>query len=282
MSVGARVRHGEERRKEGRQQGEGSSQPPTPTDSSRLKLGRHFRISALVSCRGYPSRGFFSELDEAGAHFVMRLSRCYKPWVVAVHGDVVEELDEPVPLTALVGERPDELLDLDIEFRQGKHRWPFRIAVVPGRDEIGAWLCTNLPRSEFPADLVGTLYKFRWQIELLFKEWKSYANLRKFDTANPHIAEGLIWASLAVAILKRYLAHATQLETRATISTRKVAMCADLFLGTALAALGLPLRFRRIMRNAVRFLAGNARRADPRRDRHRGRESCGLRLRLVA
>jgi hypothetical protein len=32
----------------------------------------------------------------------------------------------------------------------------------------------------------------------------------KFDTANAHIAEGLIWASLCATVLKRFLAHAAQ------------------------------------------------------------------------
>jgi len=36
----------------------------------------------------------------------------------------------------------------------------------------------------------------RWGIELLFKEWKSYANLHAFDTANAGIVEGLIWAAI--------------------------------------------------------------------------------------
>ena len=75
-------------------------------------------------------------------------------------------------------------------------------------------LCTNLPRTPFSLDLVARLYRFRWQIELCFKEWKSYANLHKFDTANEHIAEGLIWASLCAAVLKRFLAHAAQLVGR--------------------------------------------------------------------
>jgi hypothetical protein len=59
-------------------------------------------------------------------------------------------------------------------------------------------------------DLVARLCRFRWQIELCFKEWKSYGNLHQFDTANAHIAEGLIWASLCAAVLKRFLAHAAQ------------------------------------------------------------------------
>src|SRR5262249_44682075 len=75
-------------------------------------------------------------------------------------------------------------------------------------------------------DLVSRLYRFRWQIELLFKEWKSYANLHKFDTGNEHIAAGLIWASLCAAVLKRFLAHAAQIVGGKPISTPPPAMCA--------------------------------------------------------
>ena len=95
-----------------------------------------------------------------------------------------------------------------MEFVRGHRLVRFRVVVVPGRDDGMTRLCTNLPRTPFSAALVGRLYRFRWQIELCFKEWKSYANLHKFDTANPHIAAGLIWASLCAAILKRFLAHA--------------------------------------------------------------------------
>src|SRR5215468_10493390 len=63
-------------------------------------------------------------------------------------------------------------------------------------------------------------------MELLFKEWKSYANLHAFDTANPALVEGLIWAAIAAAALKRFLAHMTQLLLEVPISTRKVAMSA--------------------------------------------------------
>ena len=36
------------------------------------------------------------------------------------------------------------------------------------------------------------------------KEWKSYANLHAFDTANPAIVEGLMWTAIATAALKRF------------------------------------------------------------------------------
>jgi hypothetical protein len=81
-------------------------------------------------------------------------------------------------------------------------------------------LLTNLPRT-FSADSVGHLYRLRWQIELLFKDWKSYANLHGFQTAHPALVEGLIWASLCAAFLKRSLAHWAQLVSEGRqISTR--------------------------------------------------------------
>lgn len=38
------------------------------------------------------------------------------------------------------------------------------------------------------------------------------ANLHAFDTPNAAIVEGLIWAAIGAAALKRFLAHATDLR----------------------------------------------------------------------
>jgi len=94
-----------------------------------------------------------------------------------------------------IAEHAGRHADLDVEFIRGRRVARFRVVVVPGRDEAMTRLCTNLPRTPFSAPLVARLYRFRWQIELCVKEWTSYANLHKFDTANPHIAAGLIWAT---------------------------------------------------------------------------------------
>ena len=60
----------------------------------------------------------------------------------------------------------------------------------------------------------------------MLKAWKSSANLHAFDTANPAIVEGLMWAAIAAAALKRFLAPRTQLLLEVAMATRKVAMCA--------------------------------------------------------
>jgi hypothetical protein len=99
------------------------------------------------------------------------------------------------------------------------------------------YLATNLPPQRYSVYEVAKAYRLRWQVELLFKEWKSYANLHAFDTQNPAIVEGLIWAAIGAAALKRFLAHTTQVVAGVETSTRKVAMCALHFLHDILRAL---------------------------------------------
>jgi hypothetical protein len=117
-----------------------------------------------------------------------------------------------------------------------------------------------------------------YNIELLFKEWKSYANLHAFDTANPTLVEGVMWAAIAAAALKRFLAPMTQLLLEVPMSTRKVAMCALQVLGDLVEALkrGDIARLYAALEAAITYLACHAQRAHPTRDRQTGRSQLGL------
>jgi hypothetical protein len=169
-------------------------------------------------------------------------------------------------------------MDLDVDFHVGLRVVGVRVVILPGRETAMTRLCTNLPRTPFSLDLLGRLYRFRWQIERCFKEWKSYANLHQFDTANAHIAEGLIWASLCAAVLKRFLAHAAQRVGGTAMSTRRVAMCAHHILDALVAALRRGVGLRGTLRRGLTFLLANARRSNPDRDRRIGRLRAGLGL----
>ena len=100
-------------------------------------------------------------------------------------------------------------------------------------------------------------------MELLLKEWKSYANLHAFDTANAAIVERLIWAAIAAAALKRFLAHMPQLLTQVPMSTRKVAMCAIHVLDDIVEALktGEGVALYAALEAAITYLACHAQRA---------------------
>ena len=110
------------------------------------------------------------------------------------------------------------------------------------------------------------------------KELQSYANLHAFDTTNPAIVEGLIWAAIAAAALKRFLAYMTQLLAEVPMSTRKVAMCAVHVLGGIVQALktGDVAGLYDALEAAITYLACHAQRAHPKRDRQRGRLQLGL------
>ncbi|HEX2686198.1 MAG TPA: hypothetical protein VHN14_06250, partial [Kofleriaceae bacterium] len=143
------------------------------------------------------------------------------------------------------------------------------------KNDAGSWNITNLGAVLFAKRLTdfgglgrkavrvivyeggSRLKTLKEQVEpkgYLFKEWKSYANLHKFDTANEHIAAGLIWASLCAAILKRFLAHAAQRVGGKPISTRRVAMCARHIMDELVAALLASVSIAAAVRDGLAFL----------------------------
>lgn len=255
--------------------------PDKEAERQFLPAASTLKDRLLLADRGYPGVDYFEAVDEKAGAFIVRLTRSHDPWVRAawIDGKRVP-LPKPVCLSTFIAQNANRRMDLDVEYERdrGKRLVGFRVVVLPGHENTMTRLCTNLPRTPFSLDLVSRLYRFRWQVELLFKEWKSYANLHKFDTGNEHIAAGLIWASLCAAVLKRFLAHAAQLVGGKPISTRRVAMCSghviDDLVASLLACVGVATAFR----DGMAFLLANARRANPKRDRKIGRQRAGLRV----
>lgn len=98
--------------------------PDTQHERAYLPQATALAGKLILADRGYPSRAYFQELDEAGASFVMRLSRSFKPYVRGGHGDDgLMVLTEPVALPEFLHGRVSEPLDLDIELRKGKRRF---------------------------------------------------------------------------------------------------------------------------------------------------------------
>jgi hypothetical protein len=251
--------------------------PDSEAERQFLPSPESLRDRLLLADRGYPSVAFFSAVADNGGSYIIRLSRSTDPWVlVAIIDGHRHVLRRPLRLSALILRHQGSRMDLDVEFERHGRVHSFRVLVLPGREQWMTRLATNLGRSAFSAALVGKLYRFRWQIELVFKEWKSYANLHKFNTANRHIAEGLIWASLCAAVLKRFLAHAAQLVGGVAMSTRRVAMCVRHVLDELIASLLTGSGVLEALRRGLTYLLANARRAHPDRDRRTGRLRAGL------
>jgi hypothetical protein len=67
-------------------------------------------------------------------------------------------------------------------------------------------LLTSLPAATFAPTDILTLYRFRWQIELAFKRFKSLAGLDLLPAKKPELARAWIYARLIVAIIAEQIA----------------------------------------------------------------------------
>src|SRR5438445_9354645 len=67
-------------------------------------------------------------------------------------------------------------------------------------------LLTSLPATTFPPAAILALYRFRWQIELAFKRFKSLAGLDTLPAKKPELARAWIYARLIVAIIAEQIA----------------------------------------------------------------------------
>lgn len=69
---------------------------------------------------------------------------------------------------------------------------------------------TNVPEEIWKPELIGTVYRIRWQIELIFKCWKSRINIQYLKGINPERIRCLIYARLILIILINQLYKLTE------------------------------------------------------------------------
>ena len=89
---------------------------------------------------------------------------------------------------------------------------------------------TNADIKKLPLHIVGQIYRLRWQIELIFKELKSFTELRKFLTGSEHIVRGFIWAAFCALLIRRFLLTCAQQFTHIVLSFYKAAISSRTFM----------------------------------------------------
>lgn len=170
--------------------------------------------------------------------------------------------------------RRSHWVDIDVK---GKTAYRLIASWPAGQSEATYW-ATSLPRATYPASAVIRLYHLRWQIELLFKEWKSYSNLHKFNTANAGLMEGLIWVSLLALLVKRRMGFSIQRIMGVDMSSFMVAKNTQGWFYPLMEAIVHDVRseLKRTWFWAIDYLARYAKRAHPARERRTGRLRYGL------
>ena len=150
----------------------------TAPERPHLPSPEALRDDLLLADRGYFDREYLGAVDGAGGYFVMRASASVNPKVQGAYTWEGEALEEWSGQSLKQGGlSKGETVDLDVVWGKGAKALGLRLLARWNPDEgCHTLLVTNLARSRFRAEQVGQLYRLRWQVELLFKEWKSYAN----------------------------------------------------------------------------------------------------------
>jgi len=258
--------------------------PDTANEQAFLPEPASLRDSVLLADRGYIDLHYLRRVQAEEGCFLIRAKAGMNPQVVEAFREDGKRLQSlrNKRLKAIHAKLPKrQRVELGVQWQVDGHLLCLRMIISWNpRTKSFCYFLTNLPPTQYPIEVICRAYKWRWQVELLFKEWKSYANLHAFDTTKVAIVEGLIWTAIAAAALKRFLAHMTQLLAEVPMSTRKVAMCAVHVLGDIVRALqsGNVVGLSAALEKAVTYLACHAQRAHPERDRQTGRSQLGLDL----
>ncbi|PGF17247.1 IS4 family transposase [Natrinema sp. CBA1119] len=177
-------------------------------DSTLFNTGSWLEDRLVLFDRAYFKYRRFALIDENDGYFVSRLKESSNPVVT-------EELREGEQIYDVVDDLHREFIDVEVEVAfdrrsyagtQSRDTKRFRVVGVRKEDADDYHLyITNLPRDEFlPSDL-ATLYRCRWEVELLFRELKTQYELDEFDTTKKHVVEILLYAALLSLLVSREL-----------------------------------------------------------------------------
>ena len=237
----------------------------------------------FLADRGYDAIPYLQAIADSGGAFVVRLRSIQDPTVIRVVRETTSvkrhegrRLSEVLPFLS-----KSKVHDLDLMFSANrKSNFSSRMVLRWNRKKK-EWhrLLTNIARCQSGKQQILATYQIRWQIELLFKQFKSFSCLRKFQTNKAHIALGLIWAAIAAAFLKRFIAHSCQECLYGDdISTHKLAKSGR-FMARILSGASANLEsLTNALENTISFARRSLRRARLKRDRTHGRLALGLLL----
>ena len=256
--------------------------PDTDSEHHYRPEPQSLRGDLWLADRGYLDLAYLRDIERHGGFFIVRSKTGLNPRVMDAYREDGKRLKscQDRDLKAITSKFPkQQRSELEVEWLIDGA--PFRLCLIVSwnpQTKCFDYLLTNLSQDRYTISMICLAYKLRWQVELLFKEWKSHNNLHRFDTEKETIAESLIWSSLAASSMKRFLAHAAEHLLEVVISTRKAAMPSAYALPDLFRALrhGDGPWYRRTFSAMMRYLGRNAKRAHPKRDARTGRSRLGL------
>lgn len=183
----------------------------------RLKIGPWVRDRLLLLDLGYFGYRLFDRIRRNGGFFISRLKTNANPLIVAEnrrwHGKAVKLVGKR--LQDVLGSLERKAIDVMVEVtfmrrtyagKPSRATTTFRLVGVldPETKEYHLYI-TNVPPEKLSAEDVALAYRARWEIELLFKAWKTEFRLDELPSQKPEVVEALIYAAIITMLVSRRL-----------------------------------------------------------------------------
>jgi IS4 transposase len=196
--------------------------PERRSDRRTLQLGPWVRGKLLLIDLGYFDYRLLARIHELGGYFIIRAKKSIDPIIVDClrqhRGRSVpvigQRLHSVIP--SLHRSELDVQVAIDVRRRRygGRRRTTqvfFRAVGVrdDARRDYHVYLTNIAPEQLEPTDIAAT-YALRWEVELLFREIKTYHRLAQLPSSKPHIVEALVKASLLCVAANRVLLRRLQ------------------------------------------------------------------------
>lgn len=164
----------------------------------------------LIADLGYVDHARELRLIERGVHFLRRLKDTENPTLVRVLRGGADGRDaEGMRLQHALeagAVKLEQTVELEAEWTAPSMKpRPVRVIAVQGPDQQFHWYVTSLGAAALSADEVPVAYGLRWEIELVWKAFKSGMGLDKIAAWRPSAVAVLVHAKVIAMCLARLL-----------------------------------------------------------------------------
>ena len=170
-------------------------------DSKEPMVAEWIRGRLVIFDLGYFAYALFARIEDWGGQFLSRLKVSANGRIERVrHGCGRDMIGMPLNDACYSG----NIVDVDVAFKCDPGSRTFRVVGVWNSTTFDYhWYITSLSATDWSAQNLADIYTIRWQIELLFKDWKSFCGLRNLASGKEEVALSFIYATLCASLLIR-------------------------------------------------------------------------------
>lgn len=186
-------------------------------DRKKFSVNRWVKGKLLLFDLGYFHYQLFRNIVHQGGHFVTRLKDNADPVIVGFNGKQRpgDELHVGYSLKFALSSMRRDIVDFQVEVTaksrpynswRSHRKERFRVVAIRNSED-NTYHCymTSIPSEILSAEQVGSTYRARWEIEMVFKELKSGYRLDEIESQKKSVVEAFIYSSVLTLIASRKL-----------------------------------------------------------------------------